>query len=88
MRWRRGQGGGCSTLSSANDRGRHHFDEDVKGRMDSIPYQGTKIPHPAEQLSLQASATEPACHNHNEDPVCCNEGLMQTNKSTNKINIF
>ena len=58
------------------------------GYADSIPDQGTKIPHPAEQLSLRALSTEPARHNHNEDPVCYNQGLRQTNKSSNKINIF
>ena len=29
--------------------------------MGSIPGQRTKIPHAAEQLSLRAAATEPAC---------------------------
>ena len=34
------------------------------GDRDSIPGQGTKIPHAAEQLSTHAVTTEPVCHNY------------------------
>ena len=37
------------------------------GDADSIPGQGTKIPHATEQLSLNATTTKPA--NHNCDPA-------------------
>ena len=33
------------------------------GDAGSIPDQGTKIPHAAGQLRLQAATTEPTCHN-------------------------
>ena len=33
------------------------------GDEESIPHQGTKIPHAMEQLSLCAVTTEPSSHN-------------------------
>jgi len=39
------------------------------GDMGLIPGRGTKIPHAMRQLSLHATTTEPACHNHREARV-------------------
>ena len=47
----------------------------------SIPGQGTKIPHAAEQLSLHMAATEPACsgaHVPQWESTCCSKTSQVT----------
>ena len=48
------------------------------GDAGSIPDWGTKIPLAAGQLSLRATAEDPA--GHSEDAVCRKQGLVQLNK--------